>query len=87
MSRNPAGHAIGHGTRRSHFGEIDCLIKFETSQPAPTQWIAVGRAETSLDREGDLLPRMVVGAGRSEAAAVKAMEERCPIHGKAAGKS
>lgn len=82
MSRQAAGHAIGHGVRRSHFGEIDCVIKFETSQPAPTQWVALGRAETSLDREGDLLPRMVVGTGQTEAAAVESMEGRCPIHHK-----
>lgn len=54
-----------------------CVIEYYTSQPAPSQWIAVGLAR--LAGRGEEEPRwMVVGTGRTEATAIMTLRRRCP---------
>lgn len=53
------------------------VARYDISHPAPTQWIAIGVVSTADDSFETRRPhRMVVGAGRSEAAAVEALAAR-----------
>ena len=52
-----------------------CQIEYYTLQPAPTQWVAVGRRISPVWTRS-----LVVGTGRTEDAAVANLWERCP-HG------
>jgi hypothetical protein len=54
------------------------VAEYYTSQPAPTQWIAVGLVST-LKMPGQRsrrLAQMLVGTGQTEAAAVRVLWER-----------
>ena len=62
-----------HDEDVSEDGGHEC--HYYTSQPAPTQWVAVG--VTSLLEAGAPRHRMLVGTGRSESAAVRALRRRC----------
>ncbi|HET7035702.1 MAG TPA: hypothetical protein VFI42_08500 [Thermomicrobiaceae bacterium] len=62
-----------HDADVSDDGDHEC--HYSTSQPAPTQWVAVG--VTSLLDQGDPRHRMLVGTGSSEAAAIRALRRRC----------
>ena len=51
-------------------------LSYYTSQPAPTQWIAVGVLTASSDVLGVPRRRLLVGAGRDETAAIAALQRR-----------
>ena len=51
-------------------------IRYSTSQPAPTQWVAVAVTSVAHREEAVRHPRLVVGTGRTEAAAVAALRQR-----------
>ena len=74
-----AGYPEPLAQRHSRRGDDGCAIEYYTLQPAPTQWVAVGRAVTSADYV--VGPRsLLVGTGRTEEAAVRDLRGRCP-HG------
>jgi hypothetical protein len=55
-----------------------CSIEFYTLQPAPTQWVAVGRLTVVEGRRP-----LLVGIGTTEDAAILDLQGRCP-HGESA---
>jgi hypothetical protein len=74
--------AEAHAGRLARFFQRDsgpaCAIDFYTLQPAPTQWVAVGRPVTTDGRRP-----LLVGTGTTEEAAVLDLRGRCP-HGEPA---
>jgi hypothetical protein len=52
-----------------------CAIEYYTLQPAPTQWVAVGRRADPV-----WTPSLMVGTGKTEDDAVTSLRNRCP-HG------
>jgi hypothetical protein len=53
------------------------LAEYYTSQPAPTQWLAIGVVSTYPEDPGDdRSKQMLVGAGRTEIAAVASLWDR-----------
>jgi hypothetical protein len=66
-------------TRLDAFGLRDVRVSYHTAQPAPTQWIAVGVVTTCTpDGLADCGPSMLVGSGRTEQAAIRALFGRLP---------
>lgn len=64
---------------RGVLGGPGVVVEYYTSQPAPTQWVAVGIAELRLLRSDEqALKKLLVGTGRSEAAAIQALRHRMP---------
>lgn len=61
-------------------GRFDCDgldIAYTTSQPAPTQWVALGLVSAGIDTLGIASrPRVLVGTGRTEAAALNSLRSR-----------
>lgn len=55
------------------------VVEYYTSQPAPTQWVAVGLA--TVRNEDGLAPQttLLVGTGRTEEAAVHELRGRVPV--------
>lgn len=59
------------------FDASAALGSYYTSQPAPTQWVAVGTlAAPEDDPWSREFPRMVVGCGRSEEEAIGDLHRR-----------
>lgn len=63
-----------------HWGVISdgvFIVEYQTRQPDPSHWIAVGvvtmPADSAFDRA---FPRMLVGSGRTEDAAIHDLEQR-----------
>lgn len=53
------------------------VARYDIGHPAPTQWVAIGVVSTTADSFATRRPhRLIVGAGRSEAAAVEALATR-----------
>ena len=57
-------------------GDGNCSCRYYTSQPAPSQWVAVG-VTTAEETASSERHRMLVGTGRTETAAVRALRRRC----------
>lgn len=56
------------------------MAEYYTSQPAPTQWLAVGLVSTHpVARTCPQLQQLLVGTGRTEDAAVNALWERSAV--------
>ena len=53
-------------------GGPTCAIDFYTTQPAPTQWVAVGRPVVAGGRRP-----LLVGTGSTEDAAILDLQGRC----------
>jgi hypothetical protein len=51
----------------------DC--SYYTNQPAPGQWVAIGI--TPLNETSGESPTLLVGTGRTELAAIRALHRRC----------
>jgi hypothetical protein len=61
------------------FGPRDVIVSYHTAQSAPTQWVAVGVVTICApDRLADCGPSMLVGSGRTEQAAIRALFGRLP---------
>jgi hypothetical protein len=71
VTYEPAAFAQQHVPDR----DGGCEIEYYTLQPAPTQWVAVGRRTSPVWTRS-----LVVGAGSTEDAAVENLRDRCP-HG------
>jgi hypothetical protein len=57
----------------------DCA--YYTNQPSPGQWVAIGL--TPPGQTSDHAPALLVGTGRTELAAIRALHHRC--HARSAG--
>jgi hypothetical protein len=57
------------GEHRGVFIEGRWLVEFETREPAPDHWVAIGFVSEQLPVGGSLPPVMVVGSGQTELAA------------------
>lgn len=77
-TRRPAVTAPADAiVRRSVLNLGAMYVEYYTSQPAPTQWIAVGLLKGRADGPAHSLPTsLVVGSGRTEQLAVTALRER-----------
>lgn len=64
-------------TKDSDVESQHCTIEYYTLQPAPTQWVAVGRPRTDLAAAAGTRS-LLVGTGASEDAAVVDLQARCP---------
>jgi hypothetical protein len=55
-----------------------CVVaEYYTSQPAPTQWLAIGLVSTYSDDHRDVRSKqLLVGTGRTETVAVKSLWDR-----------
>ena len=51
-------------------------LTYYTTQPSPTQWVAVGVLTSARDVDREPHHRLVVGNGRTEAAAIAALRRR-----------
>ncbi len=55
-----------------------CLVEYYLTQPAATQWVAVGLARPASDRScSDAGRRLVAGSGPTEHDAIRSMLGRC----------
>jgi len=54
----------------------EARLSYYTSQPAPTQWIAVGVLTSASVEAAEPRRRLVVGTGTNESAAVAALQRR-----------
>lgn len=54
-----------------------CVIDYVTSQPAPTQWVAIGVVQRVGEEPLPPEVRLLVGAGQTEEAAVSSLRRRC----------
>ncbi|HBY45606.1 MAG: hypothetical protein V9F06_09585 [Thermomicrobiales bacterium] len=60
----------------------NCLVEYYLTQPAATQWVAVGLARPANDGSCcDAHRRMVAGSGPTETDAIRAMLGRCAGQG------
>ena len=57
------------------FTEGPWLVEYETSEPAPDHWVAIGFASQQL-ASGATMPVMVVGSGQTELAARSDLRRR-----------
>ena len=69
-----------HGSRQvEHRGVLVeglHVIKYETSHPAPRQWIALGLVSEPTGVGASLVPRLMVGNGATELAALRNLQQR-----------
>ncbi len=55
-----------------------CVVEYYLTQPAATQWVAVGLARPAVHGQcADIGRRLVAGSGPTEADAISAMLGRC----------
>jgi hypothetical protein len=64
-----------HDPGIGHADGDDC--SYYTNQPAPGQWVAIGISPPS--ETADAAPRLLVGTGRTELAAIRALHRRCQM--------
>lgn len=55
----------------------NCLVEYYLTQPAATQWVAVGLARPNDGDNCDHGRRLVAGSGPSESDAIRSMLGRC----------
>ena len=65
-----------HDPRTNQQDAGDC--SYYTNQPSPGQWVAIGI--TAPTETTDPAPRLLVGTGRTEIAAIRSLHRRCQIH-------
>ena len=75
MPVEPLRGRDAHPARDSVTEETDRCRSF-TSQPAPTQWVAVG-VTALVQADGTSDHCLLVGTGRTEADAERALRDRC----------
>ncbi len=68
---------IPGAVNRGVLGRGCAIAEYYTTQPAPTQWLAIGLVSIhSDDPSGSRLKQLLVGAGRTESAAVGSLWDR-----------
>lgn len=69
--------AIPGAVHRGVLGRGCAIAEYYTTQPAPTQWLAIGVVSIHSDDPSDSrMKQLLVGAGRTESAAVGSLWDR-----------